>query len=78
MDTAVISKPVGKKTAARLQQLQSLYDGRLTIKAAKYKDLQILKQFCSPHAQKFYDELPHNGTETDVHDNSFSDISDSE
>ena len=31
------------------------------ISAAKYKDLQVLKRFCSPETHSFYDNLPHDG-----------------
>ena len=38
MDTAVVTKPVGKKTVPTPQALRSLYQQRLPIKAAKSKD----------------------------------------
>ncbi|KAK3696331.1 hypothetical protein RRG08_066702 [Elysia crispata] len=74
MDTAVVTKPVGKKTAATLQPLRSLYQQRLPIKAAKYKDLQVLKQFCSTEAQHFFESLPYDGME-DTREDSDSEIS---
>ncbi|GFS19831.1 hypothetical protein ElyMa_005042000 [Elysia marginata] len=76
MDTAVVTKPVGKKTAATLQPLQSLYQQRLPIKAAKYKDLQVLKQFCSAEAQNFFESLPYDAME-DSWEDSDSEISES-
>ena len=74
MDTAVVTKPVGKKTAATLQPLRSLYQQRLPIKVAKYKDLQVLKQFCSTEAQHFFESLPYDGME-DTREDSDSEIS---
>ncbi|KAK3765811.1 hypothetical protein RRG08_026281 [Elysia crispata] len=61
MDTAVVSKPVGRKNTAKLQPLRRLYEHQLPITAAKFKDLQVLKQFCTTEAQDFYTNLPHEG-----------------
>ena len=38
--------------------LSSVYDAPLAIAEAKFKDLQALKQFCSPINRDFYDNLP--------------------
>ncbi|XP_065679848.1 uncharacterized protein LOC136094158 [Hydra vulgaris] len=36
----------------------------LPISSEKYKDLQVLKRFCSPTNHQFFDELPHSGSDT--------------
>lgn len=38
--------------------LSSLYTAPLPISEDKYKDLQVLKRFCSPGVHCFYDQLP--------------------
>ena len=67
MDTAVVSKPVGRKNTARLQPLRRLYEHQLPTTAAKFKDLQVLKQFCTTEAQDFYTNLPHEGGNGNTH-----------
>ena len=39
--------------------LQNLYAGKLPISDEKYKDLQVLKRFCTEPAQNFLNNLPH-------------------
>ncbi|RUS70232.1 hypothetical protein EGW08_022003 [Elysia chlorotica] len=35
-------------------------------KKAKYKDLQVLKKFCSPTTHQYYEQLPHDGCTPDA------------
>nr|XP_047123938.1 uncharacterized protein LOC124806808 [Hydra vulgaris] len=54
----------GKKQP-QMSVLTKLYEnGPLPISSEKYKDLQVLKRFCSPTNHQFFDELPHNGSDT--------------
>ena len=50
------------------------------IKAAKYKDLQVLKQFFSTEAQHFFESLPYDGMEDtrEDSDTEISEVSDTE
>ena len=73
-NSAIVRKPIrredqtltetGKKRRGRKPKpeveipLKRIYDGKLPIKAAKYKDLQQLKQFLvQPSSVQFYDNL---------------------
>ena len=50
--------PERKSKKKEKTALQSSYSELLPISEAKFKDLQVLKQFCSPENQAFYEQLP--------------------
>ncbi|GFO32007.1 vitamin B12-dependent ribonucleotide reductase [Plakobranchus ocellatus] len=62
METAAIVSlsAKGKKAAKAIltEQPSRLYAGRLPISVAKFRDLQVLKKFCSPPSQTFFNDLP--------------------
>ncbi|GFN95968.1 hypothetical protein PoB_002247400 [Plakobranchus ocellatus] len=68
LNTSVVSKPVGKKGAARQPPLIPMYRDRLPISLAKFKDLQVLKTFCTQPAQDFFENLPHIGEAREEYD----------
>jgi len=45
--------------------IPTLYSARLPISREKYKDLQVLKKFCSPQTAQFFDSLPKEEAEED-------------
>ena len=48
--------------------LEASYDGPLPISDAKHADLQVLKRFCSPENQPYYEKLVHNSTAAEEND----------
>ena len=49
-----------KKEPEQIEMKQS-YTGPLPISMAKFKDLQVLKKFCSPLNHEFFNQLPYLG-----------------
>ena len=56
LTTDVFTKRKSRKNEK--SALQSSYSELLPISEAKFKDLQVLKQFCSPENRAFYEQLP--------------------
>ncbi|RUS69503.1 hypothetical protein EGW08_022732 [Elysia chlorotica] len=73
-ETSVLSKPLGKRGVAQQPPLSPIYQERIPMTLAKFKDLQILKTFCSATAQQFYDNIPYVGQSGDE-DNNYSELS---
>ncbi|KAJ4449680.1 hypothetical protein ANN_01084 [Periplaneta americana] len=52
-----------ESNATQLKCLNSCVRRHYVSKMAKFNDLQIMKQFCSPAAQEYYTKLPVKGNE---------------
>ncbi|XP_012561033.1 uncharacterized protein LOC105846628 [Hydra vulgaris] len=64
-ERVVITKAIGKKKQLLRKPLTRLYNERLPISCANYADLQVLKYFCMPEAQQFFNDLPYKGQLSD-------------
>lgn len=49
---------VSKPTHLQVIEPENAYNGPTPVPAVKYKDLQVLKKFCKPETQDFFDKLP--------------------
>nr|XP_047133750.1 uncharacterized protein LOC105848138 [Hydra vulgaris] len=64
-ERVAITKAIGKKKQLLRKPLTHLYNERLPISCAKYADLQVLKYFCMPEVQQFFNDLPYKGQLSD-------------
>ena len=56
--TAVVIRPKRMNTPEQEVWLIPAYRKPLPLSGAKFKDLQVLKKFCLPRNQLFYESLP--------------------